>query len=58
MREMGQSAWLSTSLHNLQGLEGRSQCNGDRSCHLWFAYSGKTLCACRNFIVLDILNNR
>ena len=58
MREMGQSAWLSTSLHNLQGLKGRSQCNGDRSCHLWFAYSGKILCACRNFMVLDLLNNR
>ena len=58
MREMGQSAWLSTSLHNLQGLKGRSQCNGDRSCHLWFAYSGKTLYSCRNFMVLDILNNR
>ena len=43
--------------YNLQGIEGQSQCDGDRSCHLWFAYSGKTLCACRNFIVLDILNN-
>ena len=58
MREMGQSAWLSTSLYNLQGIEGQSQCDGDRNCHLWFAYSGKTLYSCRNFIVLDILNNR
>ena len=57
MREMGQSAWLSTSLYNLQGIEGRSQCNGDRSCQLWFACSGKTLCSCRNFIILDILHN-
>lgn len=30
MREMGQSAWLSTSLYNLQGTEGQSQCEESR----------------------------
>ncbi len=34
MREMGQSAWLSTSFYNLQGTEGQSQCKGHRS-WLW-----------------------
>jgi len=29
VREMGQSTWLSTSPYNLQGLEGRSQCEAD-----------------------------
>ena len=54
---MGQSAWLSTSLYNLQGIEGQSQCDGARSYHLPFAYNGKTLCSWRNFIALEILHN-
>jgi len=30
VREMGQSAWLSTSFLTLQGTEGKSQCEGGK----------------------------
>ena len=37
MREMGQSAWLSTSWPSLQGIASKSQSDGARS--LWFVWS-------------------
>jgi hypothetical protein len=30
VREMGQSAWLNTSCHTLQGREGKSRCEGGK----------------------------
>ena len=40
MREMGQSAWLSTSATTLQGTEGKSQCEAGTNRAVTTGYHG------------------